>query len=312
MRFMTIKTWLVALGVVALVGCGGGGGGTPVLGGGGGGGSSTAAKVEVRSSNATLGDGDSTVTLTAVVKDANDSAIPNAPVTWSFTAGKLADATATTDASGAATATFSAIDRSAVTATVTVTAGTAKGSVVIALQAARVVSVDSPAKTLGVAISGQTATITATVKDLGNVAISGASVSWNTDVGTLRSISSVTDTRGQATATFDAGSTLPPGASPKATITVTSASASGSVQIPINAVSKSIELLADATSIGSGGDTTTLRAFVKNGVTNAALPGQTVNWSASSGTLGIVSSTTDSTARRWLCTSLSVNIGMSL
>ena len=62
MSFMTIKTWLAALAVVALVGCGGGSGGTPVLGGGGGGGSSTAAKVEVRSSNATLGDGDSTVT----------------------------------------------------------------------------------------------------------------------------------------------------------------------------------------------------------------------------------------------------------
>lgn len=296
MSFMTIKTWLAAMLVMALVGCGGGGAsGSAVLGGGGGaGGSATAAKVDVRSSNTTLGDGDSTVTLTAVVKDANDAAIAKAPVTWAFTAGKLAEVTATTDVSGTATATFSAIDRSAVTATVTVTSGTAKGSVVIALQAARTVSVDSPAKTLGVAIDGQTATVTATVKDPGNVAISGASVSWRTDVGTLRSISSVTNASGQATAIFDAGSTLPPGASPKATITVTSAGASGSVQIPINAVSKSIELLADATSIGTGGDTTTLRAFVKNGVTNAALPGQTVNWSASSGTLAIISSTTDS------------------
>ncbi len=294
MSFMTIKTWLAGLLVTALVGCGGGGGGTPVLGGGGGaGGSATAAKVDVRSSNTTLGDGDSTVTLTAVVKDANDAAIAKAPVTWAFTAGKLAEVTATTDVSGTATATFSAIDRSAITATVTVTSGTAKGSVVIALQAARTVSVDSPAKALGVAIDGQTATVTATVKDPGNVAISGASVSWRTDVGTLRSISSVTNASGQATAIFDAGSTLPPGASPKATITVTSGGASGSVQIPIIAVSKSIELLADATSIGTGGDTTTLRAFVKNGVTNAALPGQTVNWSASSGTLAIISSTTN-------------------
>ena len=296
MSFMMIKTWLAALLVFALVGCGGGGSsGSSVLGGGGGAaGSGAAAKVDVRSSNATLGDGDSTVTLTAVVKDANDAAIAKAPVTWAFTAGKLADITATTDASGTATATFSALDRSAVTATITVTSGTANGSVVIALQAARTISVDSPAKTLGVAINGQTATVTATVKDPGNVAIGGASVSWRTDVGTLRSISSVTDASGQATAIFDAGSTLPPGASPKATITVTSAGASGSVQIPINAVSKSIELLADATSIGTGGDTTTLRAFVKNGITNAALPGQTVNWSASSGTLSIISSTTDS------------------
>ena len=300
MRFEKINAWLMVLVLLLLAGCGGGGSsGTAVLGGGGGGGGggtsgSAAAKVDVRSSNATLGDGDSTVTITAVIKDINDTAIASAPVSWSFTAGKLADAVAVTDSSGTATATFSAIDRSAASSSITVTSGSAKGTVIVSLQAPRLVSVDSPAKTLGLAINGQTATITATVKDLSNVAISGASVSWNTDTGTLRSITSVTNASGQATAVFDAGSTLPAGTSPKATISVTSAAVTGSVQIPINAVSKSIELLADATSIGSGGDTTTIRAFVKNGVTNAALSGQTVNWSATSGTLSIVSGTTDS------------------
>ena len=299
MSFKKIRVWLSLVLVVSLAACGGGGSsGTAVLGGGASGGGSTggssAAKVDVRSSNATLGDGDSTVTLTAVVKDANDAIIAKAPVAWSFSTGKLVDASAVTDASGAATATYSASDRTAPTSVITVTSGEAKGSVTVNLQALRTISVDSPAKVLGVAINGQVATITTTVKDLNNVAISGAGVSWSTDVGTLRNITSATNASGQATAVFEAGSILPGGISPKATITVTSGASTGSIQIPINAVFKSIEMLADTVSIGSGGDTATIRAFVKNGVTNAALPGQPVTWSASSGTLSIVSSVTDS------------------
>jgi protocatechuate 3,4-dioxygenase beta subunit len=293
MNLSKLKLWAAGLLVLGLVGCGGGGGasGTPLGSTSGGNtGSSGAAKVELTSSNATLGDGSSTVTLTAVVKDANNAAVANAPVTWSFTAGSLAGAVLTTDAGGSATASFSATDRSSGVATITVTSGSAQGSTRIALQAPRQVVVDSAAKTLGVAIDGETATISATVKDLSNVAISGASVSWSTDVGTLRSISSVTDATGVATATFDAGSTLSLAA---ATVTVSSGGASGSVRIPINAASKTIELLADATSIGTGGDTTTLRAFVKNGVTNAALSGQAVTWSTSSGTLSGVTAVTN-------------------
>lgn len=294
MSFVKIKSWLASLSMLALVACGGGGGGAggdPILGGGGSSGVSVAAKIDVRSSNATLGDGDSSVNITAVVKDSNDAVVKGASVKWSFDAGYLLESTDLTDASGTVTAKFAALDRTAGTATIKVTAGAVQGTISIALRSSRQVSVDSAAKLLGVAINGETATITATVKDLNNVAIGGASISWGTDVGTLKNITSVTSSDGTATATFDAGATL---VKSLATITVSSGATQGAVQIPITAVSKTIELLADSTTIGTGGDQVVIRAFVKNGLTNASLAGQSVTWSTSSGTLSGITAVTDS------------------
>ena len=92
MSFVKIKSWLASLSMLALVACGGGGaGGDPILGGGGGG-VSTAAKIELSTSNSTLGDGESTITVTAIVKDANNVGLPATAVTWAATAGSLTGA----------------------------------------------------------------------------------------------------------------------------------------------------------------------------------------------------------------------------
>lgn len=294
---MRFSSWIVGLATAltfALSGCGGGGaGGDPLLGGGGGnGGAGTPSKVDVQASSTTLGDGESTVLISAVVKDASNATVPNATVQWSIDAGYLLESTSITDSNGRATARYGSLDRSKAKATVTVTAGTAKGAIDVNLVANREISVDSPAKTQGVALNGETATITATVKDANTkVAIAGASVAWTTDTGTLRSVTTVTDASGVATAVFSAGSTFE---RPSATITLLSGGKSGQISIPVVAVpAKAIELIADANSIGTGGDEVTIRAFVKNGVTNTALTGEQVRWSTSSGTLRGQTSVTD-------------------
>ena len=292
MSVVKIKSWLAGLGVVAMAavvaGCGGGGGaGTPVLGGGSGGGVSAAAKVEVSTSNATLGDGASTITVTAIVKDANNVGLPTTAVVWGATAGNLTGAALTTDADGKAVATFSASDRSAGTSTISATSGSAMGSAVVALQSARTLVVSSSAPAVGT--DGGTVTITAVVKDPNNVSISGAAVSWKADIGSLTNQVSVTNAQGLATATYSPGSTV---IQPSATITATSASASSSVSVQVTPTTTSIELLAALPSIGTGGDQVQISAFVTDS-NNVARVGAPIRWSVLKGRISNQALVTD-------------------
>lgn len=292
MSFVKFKSWLATLATVALVGCGGGGSaGDPLIGGGGsGGGGSSAAKVDVTASNATLGDGSSTVTITAVVKDANNVALPNTKLTWAATAGSLTGAATQTDASGTAIAVFSASDRSAGTAKISATSGSASGSTNVALQGTRSVVLSSTKSQVGT--DGDTATLTAVVRDGNNVAISGAAVAWGSSAGALSGQTSVTNASGVATATFS-----PTGINPTVTPTVTVTASSGTAQtaqtvLNISPSTTSVELLSSQPTVGTGGEQVTITAFVKDG-NNLAKAGAPVSWSVDSGRISNQTSTTN-------------------
>jgi hypothetical protein len=291
MSFVKIKSWLASLSVLALVACGGGGsGGDPILGGGGGS-VSTAAKIEVSASNSTLGDGESTITVTAIVKDANNVGLPATAVTWAASAGSLTGAVLTTDKDGKATATFSSADRTAGTATISAKSGAATGSIPISLQNARSVVVASSAASVGT--DGGTVLVTATVKDPSNVAIAGAAVTWSADVGSLTGQTNVTNAQGLATATYSPGATRTLAAG---TITVKSGKSpesTGSVAVQIIPTTTSIELLASSPSIGTGGDQVLISAFVKD-ANNIAKVGAPVSWSVDRGRISNQTVVTDS------------------
>lgn len=289
MSFVKIKSWLAGLCVLALVACGGGSGsdaGQPLLGGGTGG-TSPAAKIDVSTSNTTLGDGESSITVTAIVKDANNVGLPNTALTWGATAGSLTGAASTTDSDGKAVATFSATDRSAATATISARSGSAQGSAVVNLQGTRTVVVTSSAPAVGT--DGGTVTVSAVVKDPSNVAIAGASVAWSADVGSLTNQVSVTNAQGVATATFSPGATV---VKPAATVTASSAGNSSSVSIQITPTTTSVELLAAQPSIGTGGDQVLISAFVKD-ANNIAKVGAPVTWSVDKGRISNPSVLTD-------------------
>ncbi len=289
MSFSNFKSWVAGLCVLALVGCGGGGGGgDPVLGGGTGSGTSTAASVDISASSATLGDGESTVTVTAIVKNASNVGMANTTVAWGTTAGSLTGTSTTTDSDGKAQATFSATDRSAGTATITATSGSANGSVQVALQSSRTVVI-TPSKT-EVGTDGDTVTLSAIVKDAGNVAIAGAAVTWSTTAGSLSGQTSVTNASGVATATYSPGSSF---TTPSTTITVRSGASSASVPLTIRATTTSIELLSSSPSIGTGGDQVSVSAFVKD-ASNIARVGVPVAWSVDLGRLSSITTVTDS------------------
>ena len=117
--------------------------------------------------------------------------------------------------------------------------------------------------------SGETAAITAVVKDANNVALASAPVSFSVDTsGSLTSTQTTTNTSGVATATLSAGSNR---TNRSLTVTVRSGSISGSVVV---AVSGTTLTLSGPTSVQLGGAISlSLKAVDSkgNGVAGAAL-----------------------------------------
>src|SRR5262245_34866355 len=111
MRKFLSRVFVLA-GMLAMAACGGGGDssfetpGTP--GGGGGGGTGpTVASVTLSSSTATiLADGSTSANITAMVRDASNTLLPNVSVSFTASSGGIAITQAATDASGVAKATL--------------------------------------------------------------------------------------------------------------------------------------------------------------------------------------------------------------
>jgi hypothetical protein len=188
----------------ALVGCGGGGGsaGTPPFGGSNGGGEAPAAtSVEVVSSSPEVGTAGEQVQITAIVRGAGNVTLASVPVTFAADTGSLSAVSSTTDASGVATARFSAgSDKAARTANITVTAGSVTGAIAIDVQGSTVTA--SGASTLQF---NATAPLSVKVVDSGGAPLPGITVGVTSALGAGLSASSVTtDVQGNATVTYTA------------------------------------------------------------------------------------------------------------
>jgi hypothetical protein len=133
---LNLKNLTLALVAVVLAACGGSDEtivGTPSTpgGGGGGGGTPTAATITATTSAPTIpSDGSAAATITAYVRDANNTLVSGVPVAFTATSGGIAGAAAISDANGAATAQLiTAGDQSLRTITVTATAGSLQATV---------------------------------------------------------------------------------------------------------------------------------------------------------------------------------------
>ena len=158
------------------------------------------------------------------------------------------------------------------------------------------------------AVSAATAaTLTASLKSGTGTALSGVVVTFattGTTFGTFAPVSgtALTDANGNATITLNAG--VQSGAdSVTATATVSGATITSNVfgytstGITTGATVALVSLSASATTVASDNSTTsTISAIVLDG-SNAALPGVTVTFSASTGVLSVGSAVTDSTGK---------------
>ena len=262
-----------------LAGCGGSGSG-PLTGGGsssGGGGGTTVASLVLTASTATIAaDGSTTSTITAIARDANNAFVTGAVVAFSASAGGLQVVSATTDASGSATATLSAAGAAAGT-TITVTAATSGVSkqttvTVVAIQQSLSLTTSAPQ----IASDGSnSATILALLRDANNVALPGVTVGFGASSGVLTVTQAMTDSTGTAKATVTAG-TDPT----NRTITVTGTAGSAApATVPVNVTGTALALTGPSNLVqGSQG---TYQVLLTNssgrGISGAAVTISSVN-----------------------------------
>jgi len=262
---MKIVQWMAAVWIIAMLhACGGGGGssGTAPFGNGGtsGGTPPTPSMTMAISSNTVTTAASATVS--AKVVDAAGNAVPDQVVSFSttqlgvFNATTGLTATALTDASGIATvklspapATAAGADSVVATATVSGTSLTAS----IGFQSAGGAATPTQAKSLEVLASsnqfgsgGDVVTITANVKDAGNVSLASQPVVFSSDSGTLTAASATTNDSGIATATLSAGANR---SNRSILVTVASGAVQGQVSVDVAGTTLSYS---GVTTIGLG------------------------------------------------------------
>lgn len=284
----SLKWVLAAMAVSLVAACGGGGGcagsssfGAAASGAGCGSGSTSASTVDVLSSSIQVGTGGDTATISAVVKDLNNVGLKGVAVTFSASSGNLTGASSVTDASGVATATFTAgADRSNRQATVTVRSGSAAGQIVLDIQG----TVLSYSGVTTIPLNSK-ATLSVKAVDSKNAPIASLPVTVSSSLGNgLSSTTVVTDSLGTAsvdyTATTAGNDTL-------------SFAAAGSSATPALTISA-----ADFTFLAPAGNTqipvatsTVLTVRYLSG--NVAQPGKTINFAATAGQLSAPSAVTD-------------------
>ena len=311
---MILKRCLSILGLMSLLalsGCGGGGGssGTSPLGGGSGpsgpGATAVADLVLTLSSASVLNTGAAGVTATVTALDANRNAVAGAPVVLSANSDAVVTiqggAGSVTSAAGTLVATVgTGSNRTNRTITVTATSGsvtkTATLQVVDGGAVVDLVLTLSSASILNNGAASVTATVTAL--DANRNAVSGAPVvlSANSDaVVTVQGAGgSVTSAAGTLVASVSIGSNR---ANRTITVTATSGAVTKTatlqvVDAAVGTTPSTIELIASATTVGTGGDPIVITAFVKD-ENNNALPAAPVTFKASTGTLSSASSVTN-------------------
>ena len=277
---------------------------------------------------AVVADGRSTVPIRLQVTNGLGAGLPGMAVTFATTAGTLsaspvvrasrtvpsADEIAATRQTGEGSVTVTTDANG--TAQVLLTPGTTAGTALVTadVQGFRtniiITFVSGPSSRVQLSASpttvnaGGTATLTATVTDINGNLVSGETVAFtltsNISGAALSAASGVTNSNGQLTVTYTAGSR--PGADTvqaRATSTAVVGMTSITVTLPPGApgapVPSRIDLLVSSPQLNSNGsETVTLTALVRDAANNV-VSGVVVTFTANSGSIQVTRGTTDAT-----------------
>ena len=203
--------WLALLACASLLAACGGGGGSPGTNSNGVAPSKAASVTLVASADTMDSSGlDGTeVTLTAIVKDANNNVLPNETVDFKADSGQVSNTNRITNATGQVVEKLSTKGNSTPRViTVTASAGSATSSpvkiTVAASQSTLVLTADSGVLQSAGA-TGNEVNLTALVKDSANNVVTGATVTMSADSGSLNYANHVTDAKGAVTAKLSTG-----------------------------------------------------------------------------------------------------------
>ncbi len=281
--------WVLAATAVSLVtACGGGGGcagssafGTAASGASCGSGSTSASTVDVLTNSVQVGTGGDTATISAVVKDANNVGLTGVAVTFSASSGNLTGVSAVTDASGVATATFTAgANRSNRQATVTVRSGGASGQIVLDI-------VGTVVSYSGVTTVPLNSTTTLSVKavDSKNAPISNLPITITSSLGNGLSVATVTtDSLGTAAVDYTATTA---GAD---TLTFSGARATASPTLQVSAANFTFVTPNAGTQIPVTMSSVLTVRYLSGNVPQS---GKTINFIATAGVVSPISAITD-------------------
>jgi hypothetical protein len=275
---------VTAISVLVLAGCGSdktlsggtGGGTTP--------GSVPVAGVTVLASSPSLpSDQGQTITIQAIVRDANNVAMDGVTVIMSSDSGTLTFTNPVTDQSGIVTATLSAGgDPTPRAITVTADAQGVTSSVSVNVTGTRI-SISGPSSLP----QGDSAVFTVVLLDAGGNGISGQTVDVTSDNGnTLSAASLTTDSTGQAQVTVTAA------AGGADTLTATSLGISATTALDVSSDSFAISAPVAGDQIILNTPTPVSVTWVIGGTPQA---GQTISFSATRGVLSATTAITDAT-----------------
>lgn len=235
-----------------------------------------------------------TSTLVATVNDANGNPVVNAPVSWSSSLGTLSSASTVTNAAGRATVTL----RGAVAGSASVTASAVAGALtenvtlIADSSTARVLQVvASPTSILANGTSSST--LVATVQDANGNALPASTVNWSSTSGSLSASATTTGSDSKTTVILTSSTVAG-----LATITASAAAGSSSAGVTFTANPATARVIGVAASpasvVANGTSFSTLSATVTDDNGNR-VPGVSVSWTSTLGTLAGTSSTTGST-----------------
>ena len=211
--------------------------------------------------------------ISALLRDANNNALPGVTVTFSSTSGVLTVSQAVTDANGLAKATLSAgTDPSYRNITVTASAGTATANLMIAVTGTTL-GLTGPANL----VLGNVGNYSVVLTNSSNVGIPGASVALSSANGNTLSAAMVT-TDGSGRATF----TVTGAAGGNDTITAVALGLTKTLALAVSSQSFNVTAPADNTKVFLGVSQTVTVTWLSNG---APVVGQNVAFAATRGTL---------------------------
>jgi Bacterial Ig-like domain (group 1) len=228
--------------------------------------------------------GTPTVTLTAIVKDNSNRALADQVVSFSATSGSLTVNSATTDASGQATATLSTGgDKSNRIITVTATC--------VSISNTNTVSVVGTTLNVSGQDSvgyGSTATYTITLKDSAAVGIASQTVTITSQYNTLSTSTITTNANGQGTVTLtasDSGGHVD-------TLTATALGATGQKAVTVNSASVDFAFTTPLPNTEIPISTLT-NVSIHYAISGVAQAGISVSFATSRGTLSSATATTN-------------------
>jgi hypothetical protein len=136
------------------------------------------------------------------------------------------------------------------------------------------------------------ANITATAKDANNNAVSGVTLTFSSSAGSVVVVAAKTDASGHATATLSGSGVV---AGTAITVTATSGTVNGTATVTVANTQRTLSLVTSLPQVPSDASKSAIITALVRDASNNVVPGVTVSFASSSGSIAVTRAVTDAT-----------------